>query len=216
MAIDDDLDDLLNNTKAFLDNNLVVIFSAPGGASGNLEFVLEKTIFTGWTSSAGPVPRYACYPASWLVIGGGSGLPSQKFDAQYISMREYDTGSQSWEPNATTHYPLDANGPAVMLTSKLNGCTFGIGSDAGGTRLVSHLRPPRLLEVPMAEGRLILNDGMRAGFAGGTLQVSIMSSDQMNGTIIGIQTGTAWTFYAQRFHSVSPSSGVLEGVNVYH
>ena len=213
MPIDDDL---LTNTKTFLDNNLVVIFSG-GGGSGNLEFVLEKTIFTGWTSSAGPVPRFACYPATWPNVGGGDGSQSQKFDAVYVSMREYDADNQSWEPSAMTHHALDANGPAVMLTSKLNGCTFGIGSDAAGTRLVSHLRPPKLSQVPdAAEGRLILNAGVRAGFAGGTLTTSIMSSDQMNGTVIGIRTGTAWTFYAQRFHSTAPHSGILHGVNVYH
>jgi hypothetical protein len=217
MAIDDVLNDLLTNTKSFLEQNAIVIYGSNKNGSGQKQFVLQGTDDRNWKTTIGgarAVPFYVCYNADGFN-GKGAGPKSAPFDTFYISMREFDVKSQSWEDAAATHFTLPANGPTVMVTSKINGCTFGIGSDANGARLVSHLRPPG----GDVASRLQLDRGTRAGFAGGRLDVSVQSSGVMNGTVIGIRTNAAWTFYAQRFQMLnvnSVTSGMIGEVQVYH
>ena len=87
---------------------------------------------------------------------------SAPFDVHYVSMREFKNGA--WEDANATHYLLPANaGADMMVTSKLNGCTFGIGSDAQGARLVSHLRPPNI--DPSSDAQEVLR-GTRARLCG--------------------------------------------------
>ena len=216
MTIDTELNSLLTNTKAFLESNALIIYGSNKGGSGIKNFVMQGTDETRWQSAAGgaakTVPFYVIYDATGFN-GKGAGPKSQAFSAHYISMREFNVGTGSWEDANVTHYNLPTNGATTMVTSKLNGCTFGIGSNAGGGRLVSHLRPPQ--EPGPAAGRLYLDKGTRAGFSGGKLDVSVMSSEEQNGTVIGILSRTGWTFFAQRFQMVSGAVGIISNVQVY-
>lgn len=215
MSIDQDLDALLAAPKPFLEANALVIYGSTKGGSQTKDFVLQATSDVWKTSVGGSMkaaPVYVMYDADGFNAKG-VGPQSRRFNAHYISMREYDVRSQRWEDAGATHYTLPgAGGPTVMVTSKLNGCTFGIGSDGGGTRLVSHLRPPTALGGTAA--RLRLDEGTRAGFSEGKLDVSVMSSTEQNGTVLGLRTGSRWTFYAQRFQMLV-GAGIIGAVQVY-
>jgi len=139
---------------------------------------------------------------------------SNEFTAHYISMREYDVNTGAWEDSDTTHYVLPSTGKVdIMVTSKLNGCTFGIGSDADGSRRVSHLRPPTRLGDK--EACLKLDAGTRIGFFGGKLDVGVMSSTGQNGTVIGRRINGNWKYYAQRYQILASAVGINDGVNLY-
>ena len=213
MAINDDLAALVGHPQHFLENNALIIYGA--GGSGPADFVLQGTDRNGWRSCAGggdrPVPLYVMYEArAFNMIG--SGPVSAPLAVHYVSMRQYDTVTNQWEATGVTHYLLPAAGGGdFMVTSKINGCTFGIGSDGGGNRLVTHMRPPKL-----PNNRILLDQGVRAGYAGGRLDVSVMSTQDMNGTVVGKRNGGAWTFYAQRYQKLQgDGTGFIERVNVY-
>lgn len=214
MAIDDVLQTLLAAPKAFLESNALLIYGSNKGGSGPKDFVLQASDETGWRSCVGgatrDVPFYVMYDANGYNAKG-SGPKSKPLPTHYVSMREFNNGTGSWEDVDTTHYMLPTDGPAVMVTSKLNGCTFGIGSTGSGARLVSHLRPTG----GSVTARVQLDQGTRAGFAGGTLDVGIMSSAAHNGTILALRAGTKWTFYAQRFQMLSTAKGFINDVRSY-
>jgi hypothetical protein len=91
-------------------------------------------------------------------------------------MREYKNGA--WEDVNTTHYMLPgAGGADMMVTSKLNGCTFGMGSHSAGGRLVSHLRPPN--QNPTTDAQVV-STGTEAGFVkrGDTVRATVNSSGE--------------------------------------
>lgn len=216
-GINDALDSLLTNTEEFLKNNAVMIYGSNKGTSGIHRFVMQGTDEDGWKSCAGgatrKVPFYVIYKAD-SFNGKGAGEKSREFTAHYISMREYNVATRAWEDTDTTHYILPSTGDVdIMVTSKLNGCTFGIGSDANGSRLVSHLRPPT--QLGDMEARLKLDTGTRAGFAGGKPDVSIMSSTGQNGTVIGRRITGNWKFYAQRYQIFASAVGIIDSVNLY-
>ena len=214
MAINDDLGSLLTNTKVFLENNALLIHGAPG-LSANHTFVLQATGQEGWKSAVGGVrniPRFICYPSA-SPMDLGVGPRSTAFAAVSVSMRSFNPATHSYEDAATTHHVLPTDGPAVMVTTMLSGCTFGIGSNAGGARLVSHVQPPEGRRDNAA--RLLLDQTIRAGFPGGRPNVSVMSSLEQRGTVVGIRTAGAWTFYAQQF-SFAGDAGVVNSVQVYH
>ncbi len=221
MSIDATLQQLLDDPKAFLTCNALIIYGSPSSASGVKRFVLQATDKSGWQSVAGGDARnvalYVLYEEG-TFNAQGSGPVSTPFDAHYISMRERDPKSGSWGDSKDTHYTLPSSGkPRLMVTSKLNGCTFGIGSRSdGGGRLVSHLRPPLDSAMGVVAGRLALDTATRTGFAGHKLDVSVMSSAQQNGTVIGQRSGGHWTFYAQRFQVGRTMDGVISDVQVYH
>ena len=214
MAIDDVLHSLLTAPKAFLESNALIIYGSNKGGSGVKDFVLQATEDTRWRSGVGggpsAVPFYVMYDATGFNAKG-TGPKSAALSAHYVSMREFSTSTARWEDSSATHYTLPNTGPALMVTSKINGCTFGIGSNAKGARLVSHLRPPG----QAAASRLQLDQGTRAGFAGGKLDVSVMSSGEQNGTVLGIRAGSSWTFFAQRYQMFSSAAGIINAVQVY-
>jgi hypothetical protein len=214
VPIDDVLHSLLAAPKAFLESNALVIYGSNKSGSGVKDFVLQGTDETGWRSGVGnaqgAVQFFVMYDAAGFNAKG-SGPKSAPFSAHYVSMREFNTGAGSWEDSSATHYTLPTAGPTVMVTSKINGCTFGIGSNADGARLVSHLRPPG----QAAAARVHLDQGTRAGFAGGKLEVSVMSSGEQNGTVLAVRAGSNWTFYVQRYQMFSTAVGIINAVQTY-
>jgi hypothetical protein len=66
---------------------------------------------------------------------GGPGV--DEFDAYYIPMVQTTDVAAN-----TSHYTLPTAGqPTIMITSQLSGCSFGVGSDAHGATLVTHIQP---------------------------------------------------------------------------
>jgi len=203
------------NTQNWLENHALIIYGT-GGASGREDFVLSESDDQGWITTVGglnqPVPLYVMYPQG-AYNAKTNGQVSRPFRVHYISMRQFNAVTQQWENAATTHYTLPTWGRTVMVTSKINGCTFGIGSN-GGARLVSHLRPPG----ETFNDRMELERGISGGFGlGGVVNARLHSSGTQNGTVVGIRNGAAWTFYAQRFRpSPSMIGGFIDGVQVYN
>jgi hypothetical protein len=199
------LRDLITYPKAFLENNGLVIYSGDRvSAVTPFRLVLLED---QWQSVIGGSAR--SIPAWGLALDGvklGKARPgeaqSAPISAHYVSMREYKNGG--YEAADVTHYTLpSAGGPDVMFTSKLNGCSFGIGSSGGGTRLVTHLRPPSG-NGPANEKLATLSGGVDAGFAanGGSLAVKVTSDSLQNATILSKRSGTDWKFFVQRFKVV--------------
>ncbi len=115
------------------------------------------------------------------------------FFAEYIAMGQVSDG---WR---ATHRMLPARGgPDIMVTSQLTGCTFGIGSDAGGNRLVSHLQPPQSEKNPeMRSARL--SEATGRGFSPNAPFATFERGHdyQSEAAILGIRRDGAWRLYAQ-------------------
>lgn len=215
MAIDDTLATLVADPRSFLEQNALIIYGSNKSMSGVKQYELIKSTDTGWTSAAAAgqnVPLYILCPVGY-PYGKADGDRSQPLDTHYVSMREYDVNTGSYENTNITNYTLpNAGEPAMMVTSKINGCTFGVGSKAGA-RLVSHLRP-ETKALGKVESRGVLDQATRAGFEGGHLDASIMSSTVSNGTVLGKREDGEWTVYAQRYQKVG-TAGMITDVQVY-
>ena len=115
------------------------------------------------------------------------------FFAEYVAMRQVSDGRHN------THRMLPAHGgPDIMVTSQLSGCTFGIGSNAGGNRLVSHIQPPQS-EKNLDIRRGQLSDATRRGFAPGSefSKFERGGDYQNDAAILGIRRNGEWQIYAQ-------------------
>ena len=85
-----------------------------------------------------------------------------------------------------------------MITSQLTGCTFGIGSDAAGNRLVSHIQPPQAVKnaelrrsaVAMATGRGFSADQPFSKF-------ERENDYACQAAIVGVRRDGKWHLYAQ-------------------
>jgi hypothetical protein len=132
--------------------------------------------------------RRTAAPAEIAAAASGA-----SFFAQYVAMRQV-----SDQPSDTHRMLPSRGGPDIMVTSQLTGCTFGIGSDAGGNRLVSHLQPPQSQKDPVlrsgaladATGRGFARDSDFSTFARG-------EDYQSEAVILGIRRDGAWHLYAQ-------------------
>ena len=206
------LADLRQHPILWLQANALVVYGLGTTGSGARQSRLYKTDSTTtgakWQSAVGgdlrDVPYWVMGDTQNYPVGPGGAVlntGSAPFDVHYVSMREFKNGA--WEDANTTHYLLPANaGADMMVTSKLNGCTFGIGSDAQGARLVSHLRPPNI--DPSSDAQEVVR-GTESGFAGrgATIATRVNSTMQEQGTVIALRSVTGWTFYIQRFQAVS-------------
>lgn len=211
-AGDTALADLRASPVTWLHDNAVVMFGAgPSTHSGPQQCRIYKAdpVVSGanWQSAAGgnlrTVPYWVIASIASYPHGPGqadAASASAAFDAHYVSMREYKNGA--WEDANTTHYMLPgAGGADMMVTSKLNGCTFGMGSHSAGGRLVSHLRPPN--QNPTTDAQVV-STGTEAGFVhrGDTVRATVNSSGEEQGTIIGFRMNGRWQFFVQRFQAL--------------
>lgn len=205
------LSDLRRYPKAFLENNGLLIFGYQRRGSGDAVFRLGLTD-TKWksvaTGSMRDVPLFVMFPDD---VGHLKAIPSHTsaaFGVQYVSMREFKNGA--WEDAGTTHHTLTSTGSDMMVTSKLNGCTFGIGSAAHGSRLVSHMRPPA--DPAIAANQLAR--GIQSGFAthGVAIDYRVMSTSAQNGTVIGLRANLAWVFHVQRFTMQADMTAIIDAV----
>lgn len=126
--------------------------------------------------------------------------PETTVYAVYIAMRDAGDGV------GATHRMLPATGgPDLMLTSQLTGCMFGVGSDADGNVMVSHVRPDSEVKDPglRREGLLAtVNQGFAEGEAHRLYGRGVGYMAQA--TIVGHRKGGKWRIYAQRYEIVGP------------
>jgi len=118
--------------------------------------------------------------------------PADSFNAYYIPMVQV-TDAQ----NASSHYTLPTvGGPDLMMTSRLSGCTFGVGSSGGGTVLVSHIQPDLTTTNP-AQRATDLDQAVTGGFA--TMDGQFRKRQEYNetATVMGLRRAGAWKFYMQ-------------------
>jgi hypothetical protein len=126
------------------------------------------------------------------VSGPAKATPAaDELNAYYIPMvQTSDVGANA------SHYSLPTAGvPDIALTSKLSGCRFGVGSDAGGTLLVSHVQPDSA--IPRGFEQLDAYNHVVSGFNSVTGTFGLEQDYDMYAAVIGKRTGTAWKFYCQ-------------------
>ncbi len=116
--------------------------------------------------------------------------------AQYISMRQTNEGV------GITHRILPAaGGPDLMLTSQLTGCMFGIGSNAAGNRLVSHIQPDGT-NANLANRRTDLTNATNLGYTNVDRTFVKGNDYQEQAMIVGIRRNGQWQIYAQHRDAV--------------
>jgi len=171
----------------------------PNGAASIRRFQVTDKLQSaqGFTSGlSGLVGKEKARPMVRVVVK--SGIPvgnpnADEFDAFYIPMvNTVDVG------NNASHYTLPtvllAGQPNIMITSQLSGCTFGVGSDAIGATLITHVRPNQSLEKAQRQGDL-------DNTVGNSFQGNFGTFSRQNyahyAAVIGRLSGGSWKFYLQ-------------------
>ncbi len=180
--------------------------------SGEATFVysdLNNTVSGFTTGLSGLVGKTKDRPQIRFTLRPGPAkedpdIGADEFNAHYVAMKQIDDQPQ------TTHYALPDDGPDLMLTSQLSGCTFGIGSAANGARLVSHIQ--------RGEGFTAVDqhDAVTGGLVHGVDRVFERQSDRTYGdarnraTVIGLRANGGWRFYAQVYRGALFGNDLIE------
>jgi hypothetical protein len=138
-----------------------------------------------------------------IKLPGAANLtdPKTQIDAYYIPMvQTSDVGG------GMSHYTLpDNGGPDIMVTSKLTGCVFGIGTHSSGAVLVSHVQPNSQLakgqgKAGMETRQQDLTATMWQGFEGHRMTNQFQFGHEYtdSAAVIGKRTGGQWRFYLQQ------------------
>jgi hypothetical protein len=115
-----------------------------------------------------------------------------EFNAYYVPMVQTSDVRAN-----TSHYTLPTAGlPNIMLTSRLSGCTFGVGSDGNGAVLVSHVQPDPTIKDDN-QRRQDLENSVTGGFQNLRGLFAIGGAYEQFAAVIGRRKGTAWKFYLQ-------------------
>ncbi len=120
-----------------------------------------------------------------------AGLAQNEFNAHYVGMRQVS------DAVATTHTTLPTAGPPyLMITSKLSGCQFAVGTDATGALTVTHIQPDTTI-ADLGQRAQSLGAAVDAGFTqvGGRFRKRREYKETAN--IIGRLHNNQWEFYGQ-------------------
>jgi hypothetical protein len=128
-------------------------------------------------------------------------LSDSEFNAWYIAMAVLGAKEK------TTHFMLPGNdGPDLMLTSQLSGCTFGIGSGTNtGGYLVSHIQPTGGSTDDDVRNDLHETMVSRLGNVEALFERENRPGEHDYGeqhtraTILGVRHNTNWQFWAQLY-----------------
>jgi hypothetical protein len=119
----------------------------------------------------------------------------EEFNAYYIPMvQTADVAA------GTSHYTLPTGNDALknVITSKLSGCTFGVGSDGGGAVLVSHVQPNNAT-ADADQRALDLSAAVNQGLPNPKGQFDKGGAYTDKAAVIGHLDGGEWKFYLQAF-----------------
>jgi hypothetical protein len=142
-------------------------------------------------------------------IGAAKVTPAaNEFNAYYLAMVEANPASRGNVGGVpvSTHYALPnppvVGNPTLFITSKLSGCHFAVGSNAAGTRLVSHIEgDPALALVDNATNTTPRANDQMAVVSGGMTNVAAhyRKRDEYTETaaVVGRYRKGGWRFYGQ-------------------
>jgi hypothetical protein len=195
------------NPETFLRHYIVAIAGGPlaqtGIHSGQATFSYTDRAttgrgFTDGLSGLAGRTKERPYVTFTKISGPAKTQPAAgEFNAWYIAM------AAQGAPVMTRHAFLPGTGgPDIALTSKLSGCSFGVGSAvADGSRIVSHVQPPPGAPNPAVWA------SMRAAASSGVMDAVFDREGQPGAdnygnpanraTVIGIRSNGYWQLYAQ-------------------
>jgi hypothetical protein len=131
---------------------------------------------------------------------------ADEFNAYYVPMVQ-----TSDIAGGMSHYTLPTNGqPTIMITSKLSGCRFGVGSDGNGAVLVSHVQPSTAVAEDNRQQDLVTQQN--TGFTGAPRAFATGQTYDDMAAVIGVRTGQRWRFYQQASHLDQQGDYVLDSV----
>lgn len=132
--------------------------------------------------------------------------PNQ-FNAYYIPMVQTSDVTDN-----RSHYTLPASGPIeLVITSKLSGCTFGVGSNSGDCTMVTHVQPNSAIDKGKRGANL--NAAVSLGFDNITAKAAKGSAYQDFAAVMGKRNGSSWSFYLQA-STYSDSTYAVSNVTV--
>ena len=131
---------------------------------------------------------------------------ADEFNAFYVPMAQ-----TSDIRGGTSHYPLPTWGePAIMITSKLSGCRFGVGSSAEGALLVGPARPKLALGDKSRQQNLAAH--LKSGFAGRVRGFAFGETCAAPAAVIGVRDGKRWRFSQRASHHEERRGYVIDSV----
>lgn len=210
MNVDDAVASLMDDPQEFLRRNALQIAGGATLASGDRIFYLQRLDKTLEYSSSGPGWTHTGKLPFWRAVVTSDtaqrflrnyklgDISVAEFRAFYVGMKQIDDGAQ------TTHFALPGNqGPPLMLTSQLTGCTFGYGTQAvpGAGCLASHIQPAGSGDGKRAPGALselgkrAVRMAVSAPLGPGAVLLESSSTTQI--TVVGTRVGGTWSFIKQ-------------------
>ena len=212
---------LLSDPPKLLRQCMLVIAGGSGAAPANgqagtatfqvsmKDHVNATGFTTGLSGMAGLTKSRAVAKLLKLHGAARTSPAADEFNAYYIPMVQTADAL-----GGASHYSLPtAGGPDVMITSKLSGCTFGVGSSATGATLVSHIQPDLSLAAGPARAT-DLDTAVTGGFNAMTGQFRKGTEYTDYASVIGRRSGGVWKFFLQAQDAAPNYSHVISKVDV--
>ena len=204
-SLRDDLIAFLADPKTFMASNVVIPPGPPsnqtikGTGSGIFQFAFDKSGVVA-SKGGGTCPIYRI----------------DKPDAYNTSKPRFMAYYCHYDSDHTFDLVVDDK-MNLMLTPKMDGCSFGVGSETDtGARLVVHSNVSRTAssrEGIVKQGtdqaqkiNEIITDPTKIFGPGDYLD------DNIKGTTVGFRAGGHWSFFMQRWKFISPSTYIWEGI----
>lgn len=181
------------NPGSFLRNNYVGIGSSNKAQAGVCTFnIMDNATAYGFTNKWTKNKKKRQFWKIYWRSNGANALAADEFEAHYIPMLQ---------TNNAQYYALPSSALSncgLMITSQLTGCSFGLGSDANGTRLVTHIQPDKT--VLAANRDTDLQQAVNGVFA--NLILDYTHARQPGGydgssTVVGHRVNDVWSFFMQ-------------------
>lgn len=143
-------------------------------------------------------------PQQFTSVTTNQPLPHRVFPAHFVHMSPGLTSMES--------YRLPVDGPKIMVTPLLTGCSFVMEPAEGGAVRVTHVRP----------GGGVSGAQLPGAIAGQVGEAQIYGADDNKGTydsadrvvnIIGVLTDSGWVIYAQKM--VRNSDAIVDVYQIY-
>lgn len=164
---------------------------------------------TGWAGFHGETKARAFVRLTKQPGAAKAMLADDEFNAYYVPMVQTVDVT-----GGTSHYTLPTRGePTIMITSKLSGCRFGVGSNAEGALLVSHVQPNANLQPASRQSNLEAH--VASGFSGRVRAFAIGDTYADMATVVGRRAGKRWHFYQQASRQgANPNDYSIDSVSV--
>lgn len=196
----------LADPKSFLEKNHLTIASNNKALAGVATFFMMDNgsslgFTTGLSGLVGKKKKRQFFKVYWRS-NGANAANADEFNAHYIPMLQTGNAQHYALPSAMVS-PCD-----FMITSQLTGCSFALGSDGNGTRLVTHIQPNQNLVVGLRAGDL--DNAVQGVFANDTLD--FVHARQPGGytgssTVVGKRINGDWKLFIQNHGTIQSGKG---------